>query len=183
MTIIVFHSASASTYKEYTNKLMSTNQQQYTLLKKSGNFVIAQIKLFRFKTIIYTICHIFDTTICNICSSSHYCRILSDIVGYCQILSDIVRYCRILSDIVRYCQILSDIVRYCQILSDIVNIKVFQCCQTGFKGLLGVQNSLWLRAPKRSLGVFRKSRALCPSSGFLSVADMSLNVTKGDVKQ
>ena len=49
-------------------------------------------------------------------------------------------------------------------------------------GHMPVQNCL-LDAPKRPLGIWRKSRGLSPGSWFLSVADMSITVMKGTLSK
>ena len=61
---------------------------------------------------------------------------------------------------------------------------LYQRCLTGFKTRVGVQNcSLW-RAPKTCKiphRVFEKIRGCLPAPGGFSAADMSINVTKGEV--
>ena len=54
---------------------------------------------------------------------------------------------------------------------------VDQWCLTDVCKVECVQNGIWLRASERPIGVGDS-----PGSGFLSVADMSITVIKGDVK-
>ena len=62
-------------------------------------------------------------------------------------------------------------------------VDIYQWCLTGLTRLGGVQT---VYSCVHIQNLFKesvaKSRGLSPGSGFLSVADMSVTVTKGDVK-
>ena len=62
-------------------------------------------------------------------------------------------------------------------------VDIYQWCLTGFnKGLVMCITVCGYVHLKDRLESVEKSRGLSPGSGFLSVADMSITVTKGDVK-